>query len=501
LIQTYCYSLSLLEHAAAQHLHLFLSEEAPVATTYVLLGQSGELHAVELHDAIAQALEDTSHDTVLTAVDLDTYLAVVTLVGILNSVGMYLAILQLNALSDLLQILGSHVLVEEYMVDLLLEELRMGQLAGKLTVVGQQQHTGGVAVQTTYRIDALGTCVLHEIHHRLALLGIVAGSDIILRLIEQHIYFLLKCDRLIVELHDIGAEHLGAELGDDLIVDRHHTSLNELISLTTRADTGICQIFVQTNRLVRIDILLLVLDTLLHAILSIGIVSWTVLSIATLTVVATLALLTIATLLTITALLTIATLLTRLIASLSLLTIAALLTRLIATLSLLAVTALLARLITTLLTGLVAALLTGLVATLLTGLIATLLARLITTLALLITTLLVIVVVARTLLIATLALLIAALALLVAALTLLIAVAGTLLVTHQASTEALGTEAAALVTAGILVRAESALCMNTWTLYAAIDIISLITLLWTIAFTACIATLLRLCGRILCVLF
>ena len=400
--------------------------------------------------------------------DLDTYLAVVTLVGILNSVGMYLAILQLNALSDLLQIFGSHILVEEDMVDLLLEELRMGQLAGKLTVVGQQQHTSGVAVQTTYRIDALGTCVLHEIHHSLTLLRIVAGSDVVLWLVEQHIYFLLKCDRLIVELHDIGAEHLGAELGDDLIVDRHHTSLDELISLTTGANTGICQIFVQTNRLVRVDILLLVLDTLLHAILSIGIVSGTVLSVATLTVVAALALLTIATLLTITALLTIA----------------ALLTRLIATLSLLTVAALLARLITTLLTGLVA----------------TLLARLITTLALLITTLLVIVVVARTLLIASLALLITALAL-IATLTLLIAVAWTLLATHQASTEALGTEAAAFIAAATLVRAESALCMNTWTLYAAIDIISLITLLWTIAFTACIATLLRLCGRILCVLF
>ena len=92
-------------------------------------------------------------------------------------------------------------------------------------------------------------------------------------------------------------------------------------------------------------------------------------------------------------------------------------------------------------------------------------------------------------------------ALLVAALTLLIAVAWTLLATHQAGTEALGTEAAAFIAAATLVRAESALCMNTWTLYAAIDIISLITLLWTIAFTACIATLLRLCGRILCVLF
>jgi len=433
-------------------------------------------------------------------VDLDTYLAVVTLVGILNSVGMYLAILQLNALSDLLQIFGSHILVEEDMVDLLLEELRMGQLAGKLTVVGQQQHTSGVAVQTTYRIDALGTCVLHEIHHSLTLLRIVAGSDVVLWLVEQHIYFLLKCDRLIVELHDIGAEHLGAELGDDLIVDRHHTSLDELISLTTGANTGICQIFVQTNRLVRVDILLLVLDTLLHAILSIGIVSGTVLSVATLTVVAALALLTIATLLTITALLTIAALLTRLIATLSLLTIAALLTRLIATLSLLTVAALLARLITTLLTGLVATLLARLITTLLTGLVATLLARLITTLALLITTLLVIVVVARTLLIASLALLITALAL-IATLTLLIAVAWTLLATHQASTEALGTEAAAFIAAATLVRAESALCMNTWTLYAAIDIISLITLLWTIAFTACIATLLRLCGRILCVLF
>ena len=433
--------------------------------------------------------------------DLDTYLAVVTIVGILDSVGMYLAILQLNALSDLLQILGSHVLVKEDMIDLLLEELRMRQFAGKLTVVGQQQHTGGVAVQTAYRIDALRTCVLHEIHHSLALLRIITGSDVVLRLVEQHIYFLLKCDRLIVELHDIGAEHLGAELCDDLVIDRHHTCLDELISFTTRADAGVGQIFVQTDRLVRVDVLLLVLDTLLQAILSIGIVSRAVLSIAALTVVAALTVITALALLTITALLTIAALLTGLIATLTLLAIAALLTGLIAALALLTIAALLTGLVAALLARLVTTLLARLITTLLTGLIATLLARLITAFALLIATHLVIVVVARTLLIATLALLIAALALLVAALTLLIAVAGTLLATHQASTEALGTEAAALVTAGTLVRAESALCMNTWTLYAAIDIISLITLLWTIAFTACIATLLRLCGRILCVLF
>lgn len=46
-------SYYLLESAHAQHLNLFLGEESPVAATQVLLCQSGELYAVELHDMIA----------------------------------------------------------------------------------------------------------------------------------------------------------------------------------------------------------------------------------------------------------------------------------------------------------------------------------------------------------------------------------------------------------------------------------------------------------------
>ena len=69
-------------------------------------------------------------------------------------------------------------------------------------------------------------------------------------------------------------------------VMKHQTSLDELISLTARADTSIGKELIQAQWLCWVDILLLVFDTLLHAILSIWIVSWSVLTEATTTVVA-----------------------------------------------------------------------------------------------------------------------------------------------------------------------------------------------------------------------
>ena len=63
----------LLECSHAQHLHFLLCEETPVAAAEVLLGESCELHAVELNDAVAEVLEDAAYDAVLAAVDLDAY--------------------------------------------------------------------------------------------------------------------------------------------------------------------------------------------------------------------------------------------------------------------------------------------------------------------------------------------------------------------------------------------------------------------------------------------
>ena len=203
---------------------------------------------------------------------LDAHLFLVNGISILDIVGLDLAVLELNTLGNLLEVVGCHVLVEINVIDFLLEELRMGEFRSKVTIVCQQEDTGGVTVEATYGINALGACTLDEIHDRLALLGVVAGSDVVLGFVEQHIDFLLEVNGLVVETYLVGTKHLAAQFGNHLTVDGDDTCLDELVSLTTAANASIGEELVQTQGLVGIVIFLLVLDTLLHAVLCIGIV-------------------------------------------------------------------------------------------------------------------------------------------------------------------------------------------------------------------------------------
>jgi len=343
----------LLECSHAQHLHFLLCEEAPVAAAEVLLGESCELYAVELNDAVAEVLEDTTHDAVLAAVDLDAYLALVGVACVLDSVCMYLAVLQLDALSNLLHVVSCYVLVEEYVVHLLLQELRVCELGSEVAVVGEQEHAGCVAVESAYGVDALWAHVLHEVHHGLTLLRVVACCHAVLWFVEQHVHLLLEVYGLVVEFYLVCALDLGAELGHYLSVHSNHACLDELVSLTARADTCVGEELVQTKRFVRIVVLLLVFNALFHAVLSVGVVARCALTllVATLVVAALLSVATavvtaallIAALLTVAATLLIAALLTVAAALL----IAALLTLTVAT----------ALLIAALLTWLVSALL------------------------------------------------------------------------------------------------------------------------------------------------
>ena len=369
--------------------------------------------------------------------DLNTYLALVVVVGIFDGIGVHLTILKLNALGNLLQVLFTDILVEEHMIHLFFKELRMRELAGQVAIVGKQQHTRGVSVKASNRIDALRAGILHKVHNCLALLGIITCGDIILGLVEQHINFLLQGDGLVVELHLIRALHLHAKLRCHYAIDGDNTSLDKLIGFATRANARIGQIFIKTDRLVGVNVLLLVLDALLHAILGIGIVSLA-LAIAALTLlIATLAL-AIATLAGLVATLTglIATLtlavatLAGLITAITLVVV----TRTIATLALAVAT--LAGLVT--LAGLITAILLIIV-----------IARTITTLSGLVAAILLVIVVAWA--ITALARLVALLTRLVAAIlqavvvawaiTTLARLACLVAATLQASSEALGTEA------------------------------------------------------------
>ena len=196
--------------------------------------------------------------------NLNAYLRLVVFLGIFDGICMHLAILQLDTLGNLLHISSGYILVEIYVIDLLLEELWMRELGSQVTVVGKQEHTRGVSVETTYGIDTFGADILHEIHHGLTLLRIIAGGDIVLGFIEEYVHLLLQRDGLIMEHHLIRAEHLGAEFGNYLTIDLHHASLDKLISLTTAANTGIGEELIQTHGLVGIEVLLLIFDTFLQ---------------------------------------------------------------------------------------------------------------------------------------------------------------------------------------------------------------------------------------------
>ena len=177
----------LLERAHLKHVHLVLGEETPIATLHVLFGKTGKVDTVQFHHLVAQVFEDTAHYTVAATMYLYAHLFLVHRISIVNGIGMYLAILQHNALGNLTKVGSGNVLVAIYVVNLLLEILGVCQLGSQIAIVGEQEHTSGAAVQTTYGIYALAASVLHQVHYGLAILWVIAGGNIVLGLVQQQI--------------------------------------------------------------------------------------------------------------------------------------------------------------------------------------------------------------------------------------------------------------------------------------------------------------------------
>ena len=173
--------------------------------------------------------------------DFDTHLRLILFVGIFNGIGMYFAILEGDSAGNLLAVVFGELFIEEHMVDLFLQELGMCQLTGQVSVVGKKQNARGIAVEPAYRIDAFRAHTLHNVHHRLALLRVVAGRYIIFRFVDEYVYLLFQRDRLFVEDDFIAAKHLRSQLGHDVSVHLHHTGLYELVGLPTTAYTSIGQ--------------------------------------------------------------------------------------------------------------------------------------------------------------------------------------------------------------------------------------------------------------------
>ena len=192
---------------------------------------------------------------------------------------MYLSVLKVYTLCNALHILCSHRTVKEYVIYLLLKVLRMSQLTCQVTIVSEEQHTRCVTVQTTYRVYALRTYVLYEVHNSLALLWVVACGYIVLWFVKKYVNLLLQRHILVAETYLIGAEHLCSQFLNDLSVNGYCSCEYEVVSLATAAHTCISEILIKTDGLIRIEILLLIFYTLFQAVLCIRIIvigTWTI---------------------------------------------------------------------------------------------------------------------------------------------------------------------------------------------------------------------------------
>ena len=148
------------------------------------------------------------------------------------------------------------------MVDFLLHIFGMGELRCKFAVVGEQEHTGGVAVETTHRVDSLGAGVFNEVHNGHAAIGVVACCNAVFRLVEEDVALAFECYHLVLIFNSVFGCDFGSEFGNRSAVHLHKSLCDEFVGFAARADSGVSHEFVQAHFLVWIDWWQFILDAL-----------------------------------------------------------------------------------------------------------------------------------------------------------------------------------------------------------------------------------------------
>src|SRR5574344_907114 len=148
--------------------------------------------------------------------NLNSYLTLV-LINITYIVCTYIiSITYIHSIEQLLHILSRNISVKTYVIYLLLQEFRMSKSGGHFTVIGQQEYTGSISVETAYRIYTLFTSSFYIIHDCLAFLRIIYCSNTIFRFIEQNIDLAFDANQLIMEQYVVTSFYFCSKLGNCL---------------------------------------------------------------------------------------------------------------------------------------------------------------------------------------------------------------------------------------------------------------------------------------------
>ena len=108
----------------------------------------------------------------------------------------------------------------------------MCELGSEVAVVGEQEHTGGVAVEASHGVDAFFAGTLHEVHHGFASVGVVAGGHTIFWFIEQKIHFAFAGHDFVVVFHRVFSSDFHTELGHGFAVYLHQSFGNQFVGFT-----------------------------------------------------------------------------------------------------------------------------------------------------------------------------------------------------------------------------------------------------------------------------
>ena len=235
----------LFEGAHLEESDLFRREESPFAASYVFLGQSGKRDPVEVDHFVSHFLKDTAYDAVLPGVDLQSNVMAVSF-GELECIGYNPFVIKHDAGTYDSFVHFLEVTVEGDGVHFLLVELRMRQFGSQVTVIGKEEHAGGVSIKPSDGVDTLGAGIADDVDDGVPFLRVVGRGDGVLGFIEKDIYLAFASYGLVVETDLISRQDFDAERVHDLSVDGDDTGLDKIIRLATGADARVGEEFIES---------------------------------------------------------------------------------------------------------------------------------------------------------------------------------------------------------------------------------------------------------------
>jgi len=148
-------------------------------------------------------------------------------------------VFEFDAVGDFLHVGHRHRFVEGHLVDFFHFVAGMGESLRELPVVGEQDESCGVFIESSHRIDPFLTGLFDQVHNGAFGMGIVGGGHHLAGFVEQNIDFPFGSEKAVVEADLVGRGNLGSQFGDHLSVDGDHTRGNVFVGFTAGADSGV----------------------------------------------------------------------------------------------------------------------------------------------------------------------------------------------------------------------------------------------------------------------